>query len=42
MIYLIIITISIIMTGATFCACLKSGEKEHICNYGYIERTEEK
>lgn len=37
-IYSILITLSLLMAGATFCACFKPGEKENICNYGYIEK----
>ena len=34
MIYIILIVLSIIMTGAIFCACLRPGERENICKYG--------
>jgi hypothetical protein len=33
MIYLILIVLSIIMVGATFCTLSKVGEKEGICKY---------
>lgn len=33
MIYLILIILSIIMVGATFCTLFKVGEKEKICKY---------
>ena len=33
MIYLILIVLSIIMVGATFCTLSKVGEKENICKY---------
>lgn len=38
MIYIILILISLLMAGTTICACFKPGEKENICNYGYIEK----
>lgn len=37
MIYILIITISAIMTGAALCACFKPGKDENICNYDNLE-----
>ena len=37
MIYIVLTIISVIMAGASFCACLKPGEKENICKYDNLE-----
>jgi hypothetical protein len=42
MIYLVLIILSLVMVGTTVCILFKAGEKENICNYGYIERNDEK
>ena len=34
MLYIIITIITVIMAGATLCACRRSGEDENICKYG--------
>ena len=34
---LLIIILSLILTGATICACFKPGEKDGISNYNYLE-----
>lgn len=40
MIYIVLILISAIMAGATFCALVKPGEKDGTCKYGYKEDDE--
>ena len=37
MIYIILIVLSIIMTGAIFCALAKPGKTENICKYDNLE-----
>lgn len=37
MIYTILTTISLIMAGATVCACFKPGKNEKICKYDNLE-----
>ena len=34
----ILIIISAIMLAAALTACIKPGEKDNICDYGYIEK----
>lgn len=33
----ILIILSIILAGATFCACFKAGESDDVANYNYLE-----
>lgn len=33
----ILIILSIILAGATFCACFKPGKNDGISNYNYLE-----
>lgn len=42
MIYLVLIILSLVMVGATVCTLFRVGEKENICNYGYIEKEDNK
>jgi hypothetical protein len=37
MTYAIIAIITVIMAGATVCACRRSGEHENICNFDNLE-----
>lgn len=37
MIYIILITLSLVMIAATVCASFRVGEKEEICKYDYEE-----
>ena len=37
MIYTLLTIISLIMTGAIYCACFKPGTKENICKYDNLE-----
>lgn len=34
----VIIIITALMLAATLTACIKPGEKDNICDYGYIEK----
>ena len=37
MLFIIITIITVIMAGATLCACRRSGEDENICKYDNLE-----
>ena len=34
---ILIIMLSLVLVGATVCTLSRSGEKENICNYNYLE-----
>ena len=42
MIYIILSILSIVILFSAICGMFRAGEKENICNYGYIEEDKTK
>lgn len=40
--YIIVGVFAVVMGAAAVCVVFRAGENENICNYGYIERNDEK